>query len=319
MLVIQDAYATSDLPQGGVAAIGNFDALHTGHRLLLTQAVARAAELSVPAMVITFDPHPGTVLRPELPPPIRLNTQEQKERLLEELGVSILLVVRFTPELAKTPAPQFVRDFLGARLQPRAVYVGAGFHFGHARQGDLALLQELGQELGFTAEGVPEVVYRGERISTSRIRQAITEGKVEEAREMLGRPYAIGGVIVRGDRMGQRLGWPTINLASDNKLLPADGVYASRVFFPSYPATFDCVTNIGTRPTVYENYQRVVESHILDFSANVYKQRVELAFHKRLREERIFPTVMDLSAQIRRDVEATREFFTRQRQESVEP
>lgn len=319
MLVIQDAYATSDLPQGGVAAIGNFDAIHAGHRLLLTQAVARAAELSVPAMVITFDPHPGTVLRPELPPPVRLNTQEQKERLLEELGVSILLVLRFTPELAKTPAAQFVRDFLGARLKLRAIYVGSGFRFGQGRQGDLALLQEVGEELGFTAEGVPEVVYRGEKISTSRIRQAITEGKVEEAREMLGRPYSITGVIVRGDRMGQRLGWPTINLAADNKQLPADGVYAGRVFFPSYPATFDCVTNIGTRPTVYENYQRVVESHILDFSANVYKQRVELAFHKRLREERIFPTVMDLSAQIRRDVEATREFFSRQRQEPVEP
>jgi riboflavin kinase / FMN adenylyltransferase len=319
MLVIQDAYATSDLPQGGVAAIGNFDAIHAGHRLLLTQVVARAAELSVPAMVITFDPHPGTVLRPELPTPVRLNTQEQKERLLEELGVSILLVLRFTPELARTPAAQFVRDFLGARLKLQAIYVGSGFRFGQGRQGDLALLQEVGRELGFTAEGVPEVVYRGEKISTSRIRQAIAEGKVDEVREMLGRPYSITGVIVRGDRMGQRLGWPTINLAADNKLLPADGVYAGRVFFPSYPATFDCVTNIGTRPTVYENYQRVVESHILDFSANVYKQRVDLAFHKRLREERIFPTVMDLSAQIRRDVEATREFFARQRQEPVEP
>jgi riboflavin kinase/FMN adenylyltransferase len=173
----------------------------------------------------------------------------------------------------------------------------------------------MGRELGFTAEGFPEVLYRGERISTSRIRQAIGESRVEEAREMLGRPYSIGGVIVRGDRMGQKLGWPTINLASENKLVPADGVYATRVFFPSYPATFDSVTNIGTRPTVYENYQRVVESHILDFKADVYKQRVELSFHKRLREERIFPTVMDLSAQIRRDVEATREFFVRQRQE----
>jgi riboflavin kinase/FMN adenylyltransferase len=319
MLVIQDATSTSDLPQGGVAAIGNFDAIHLGHRVLLEQAAARAAELAVPAMVITFDPHPGAILRPELPTPIRLNTQEQKERLLEELGISILLVVRFTPELARTPAAQFVRDFLGTRLKPRALFVGSGFRFGHARQGDLALLQELGGELGFTALGVPEVLYRGERISTSRIRQSIAEGRMDEAKEMLGRPYSVTGVIVRGDRMGQKLGWPTINLAADNKLMPADGVYASRVFFPSYPATFDSVTNIGTRPTVYENYQRVVESHILDFSANVYKQRVELAFYKRLREERIFPTVMDLSTQIRRDVEATREFFVRQRQEPVDP
>jgi riboflavin kinase / FMN adenylyltransferase len=319
MLVIQDAYATSDLPQGGVAAIGNFDAVHLGHRAILEQVVARAAELSAPAIVITFDPHPAAILRPEVPPPVRLSTPEQKEARLAELGVAVLLVLRFTPELARTPAAQFVRQFLAGRLELKAIYVGAGFHFGHGRQGNLALLEELGRELGFTACGVPEVERRGERISTSRIRQAITEGKVEEAREMLGRPYSITGVIVRGDRMGQRLGWPTINLAPDNKLLPADGVYATRVFFPSYPASFDSVTNIGTRPTVYENYQRVVESHVLDFSADVYKQRVDLAFHKRLREERIFPTVMDLSAQIRRDVEATREFFSRQRPEQVEP
>jgi riboflavin kinase/FMN adenylyltransferase len=132
---------------------------------------------------------------------------------------------------------------------------------------------------------------------------------------MLGRPYAVAGLIVRGDRMGQRLGWPTINVKPDNKLMPADGVYAGRVFFPSYPASFDCVTNIGTRPTVYENYQRVVESHILDFKSDVYGQRVEISFYKRLREERIFPTVMDLSAQISRDVEATREYFVRKRME----
>jgi riboflavin kinase / FMN adenylyltransferase len=115
--------------------------------------------------------------------------------------------------------------------------------------------------------------------------------------------------------MGKRLGWPTINLLPENKLLPLDGVYASRVLFPSFPASFDSVTNIGTRPTVYENYQRVVESHILEFKSDVYGERVELSFYKRLREERIFPTVMDLSAQIGRDVEATREFFVRRRQE----
>ncbi|HEX6861639.1 MAG TPA: riboflavin kinase, partial [Thermoanaerobaculia bacterium] len=125
--------------------------------------------------------------------------------------------------------------------------------------------------------------------------------------------------IARGDRMGQKLGWPTINIMPDHKLLPADGVYASRVFFPSYPATFDCVTNIGTRPTVYENYQRVVESHILDFKADVYGEKVEISFYKRLREERIFPTVMDLSAQIGRDVETTREFFSRLRVEQETP
>jgi riboflavin kinase/FMN adenylyltransferase len=177
------------------------------------------------------------------------------------------------------------------------------------------LLQEEGRQLGFAAFGVEEVPLSGERISSTRIRRALLEGRVEQAAEMLGRPYTISGAIVRGDRMGKRLGWPTINLKAENKLLPADGVYAGRVFFPSFPASFDCATNIGTRPTVYENYQRVVESHILDFKADVYGQKVELSFFKRLREERIFATVMDLSAQIGRDVEAAREYFVRRRME----
>ena len=314
MHVFQDGYNASDLPRGGVCTIGNFDGVHRGQRAILDRVTARAEELNAPSVVVTFDPHPLTVLAPERAP-VALTTPKQKERLLEEAGVSVILVVRFTPELSRVPARTFVRELLRDKLGIQEIYVGSGFSFGHKREGNLALLQEMGQELGFTAEGVDEVLSGGEPISSTRIRRAIGEGNVVEAAEMLGRPYSIEGVIARGDRMGQKLGWPTINLMSDNKLPPADGVYACRVFFPSYPATFDCVTNIGTRPTVYENYQRVVESHILDFKANVYGQRVELAFHKRLREERIFPTVMDLSSQIGRDVEATREYFFRRRLE----
>ncbi|HEX4961929.1 MAG TPA: bifunctional riboflavin kinase/FAD synthetase [Thermoanaerobaculia bacterium] len=318
MHVFQDAYNASDLPRGGVGTIGNFDGLHRGQRAILEKVVARAEELNVPAVVVTFDPHPLTVLAPDRVP-VPLTTPKQKERLLEEAGVGVMLVIRFTPELSRVPARTFVRELLHDRLALKELYVGSGFVFGHKREGNLALLQEMGTELGFTASGVEEVVYGGERISSTRIRRAVSEGQVTEAAEMLGRPYSLEGVIARGDRMGQRLGWPTINIMCENKLLPADGVYASRVFFPSYPATFDCVTNIGTRPTVYENYQRVVESYILDFKANVYGQRVELGFYKRLREERIFPTVMDLSAQIRRDVDATRDYFFRRRLEQDVP
>jgi riboflavin kinase / FMN adenylyltransferase len=318
MIVVKDAFNASDLPRGGVGTIGNFDGVHRGQRYALDLIVARAEELGVPSVVVTFDPHPVAVLRPEQAPTL-LTTLPQKEKLLEEAGISVVLVVRFTPELAKIPAQRFVREFLHEKLDLKEVYVGASFMFGHGREGNLALLREMGESLGFRAFGVDEVSFGGDRISSSRIRQAISEGKVAEALDMLGRPYSIAGVIARGDRMGKRLGWPTINLVAENKLLPLDGVYASRVFFPSVPATFDCVTNIGTRPTVYENYQRVVESHILDFKADVYGERVELSFFKRLREERIFPTVMDLSAQIGRDVEATREFFSRRRVEQEAP
>jgi riboflavin kinase/FMN adenylyltransferase len=318
MLVIQDAYDSSDLPRGGVVAIGNFDGVHRGQRAILDRVVERARELPAAPVVVTFDPHPLAVLRPEQAP-LALTTPAQKERLLGAAGVAVSLVVRFSREFARTPARQFVREFLVERLAAREVYVGESFTFGHAREGSIELLRELGRELGFTACEVPEVMLRGERISSTRIRRAIAEGRVEEAAEMLGYPFCITGKVMRGDRMGQRLGWPTINIGSDHKLLPADGVYAGRVLLPSFPAVFDCATNIGTRPTVYENYQRVVESHILDFKADVYGQRVELSFYKRLREERIFPTVMDLSAQIGRDVEATREYFSRRRLEQEAP
>jgi riboflavin kinase/FMN adenylyltransferase len=318
MLVVQDAYDSSDLPRGGVVAIGNFDGVHRGQRAILDRAVARARELPAPAVVVSFDPHPLAVLRPEQAP-LAISTPAQKERLLAAAGIAVLLVVRFSRELSRTPARQFVREFLAERLTAREVYVGESFTFGYRREGNLELLRCLGGELGFTACAVPEVMLRGERISSTRIRRAITEGRVEDAAEMLGYPFCITGSVLRGDRMGQRLGWPTINIGSAHKLLPADGVYASRVLLPSFPASFDCATNIGTRPTVYENYQRVVESHILDFKADVYGQPVELSFYKRLREERIFPTVMDLSAQIGRDVEATREYFSRRRLEQEMP
>jgi riboflavin kinase/FMN adenylyltransferase len=314
MLVIQDAYESSDLPQGGVVAIGNFDGVHLGQRALLDKVAARARELRAPALAVSFDPHPLAVLRPA-DAPLPITTPAQKEKLLAEAGVAVLLYVHFTREFARTPARQFVREFLWEKLAVREVYVGESFTFGHRREGDLALLCALGEELGFSAAGIDEVMLRGERISSTRIRRAVSDGRVEEAAEMLGRAFCITGKVVSGDRMGQKLGWPTINLASDHKLLPGNGVYASRVLLQSFPATFDCSTNVGTRPTVYENYRRVVESHILDFKADVYGQQVELSFFTRLRDERTFPTVMDLSAQIGRDVEATRAYFSHRRQE----
>jgi riboflavin kinase/FMN adenylyltransferase len=318
MLVVQDAYDSSDLPQSGVVAIGNFDGVHRGQRAILDGVVQRARELRAAPLVVTFEPHPLAVLRPEQAP-LPLTTPAQKERLLAEAGIAVMLVVRFTRDFARTSARQFVREFLSERLAVREVYVGESFTFGHRREGNLELLRGLGESLGFGVGGVEEVRLRGERISSTRIRRAIAEGRVEEAAEMLGYPFCITGIVMRGDRMGQKLGWPTINLSAEHKLLPSDGVYASRVLLPSFPATFDSATNIGTRPTVYENYQRVVESHILDFKADVYGQRVELSFYKRLREERIFPTVMDLSAQIGRDVEATRDYFGRRRLEQEVP
>ena len=308
MQVIHDALKSPDLPYGGVATIGNYDGIHLGQRKVIDAAVNRAKELGVESVLITFDPHPVSILRPDAAPPI-LTLEHQRLRLLEEAGVDVLLFIRFTRELAHMDPETFVRDFLHGRLALEEIYVGDDFGFGKGRRGNVDLLAEMGEDLGFKVYGMGQETYRGEVISSTRIRQAIEEGELGLAMELLGRPYGVAGTVVRGDQMGARLGWPTINLQPDNEHLPCDGVYCGQVFFPDMPATFDCVTNVGTRPTVYENYQKVVESHILGFSADVYGEKVEVRFFKRLRDEKMFPSVMDLSAQISRDVEATREYF----------
>jgi riboflavin kinase/FMN adenylyltransferase len=318
MQVIVDALHAEDVPSGTIVTVGNYDGIHLGQRAVLGRVVERARASGLIATVVTFDPHPLAVLQPESAPP-RITTAAQRERLLEDVGIELVLVIGFTPEFARTPARDFVRQFLHEKLRAREVYVGANFTFGHRREGDVSLLRELGDSYGFRTFAVDEVRLEGERVSSTRIRRLIGEGEVAAAARLLGRPYALTGVVARGDRMGQRLGWPTINVIPDNELVPLEGVYATRVFFPSFSSSFDAATNIGTRPTVYENYERVVESHILDFGADVYSEAVELRFHKRLREERIFPSMMELSAQIRRDVEATRELFRALRaQEQVE-
>ncbi len=312
MQVIKDALASADLPYGAIATIGNYDGIHRGQKTVLSRVVERAREEGVQPVVITFEPHPVSVLRPERAP-VLLTPGVQRERLLEAADIEVMLIIRFSEDFARTEPEEFVRRFLHRELALQEIYVGSTFAFGKERRGNLSLLQRIGEELSFGVFGIEEVLYGGEVISSTRIRQAIDEGKVELAMELLGRPYSLHGTIARGDRMGKRLGWPTINLLPDNEQLPSDGVYTGRVRFQSMPGAFDCVTNVGTRPTVYEHYQHVVESHILDFDSDVYGERVEIQFHKRLREERIFSTVMDLSAQIGRDVEATREYFAARR------
>src|SRR5688572_13132991 len=202
MQVIADAWDSGDLPGHAVVSIGNYDGFHRGQRAILDRVVARARELQLPSALITFDPHPLAFLRPREAPP-RLTTRAQKERLAEEAGLDFLVVLAFDVDLAARPAEEFVRRFLGQAMEVREVYVGAGFRFGRRREGDVALLERLGQTLGFTVEGLEEVRWEGERVSSTRIRQALLEGNVEAAHAMLGRPYELEGEVLRGDRMGQ--------------------------------------------------------------------------------------------------------------------
>ncbi len=312
MQVFRDALASSDLPRGAVVTIGNFDGVHLGHQKILGSVVARAAEARRPSVAITFEPHPLKVLHPELAPRM-IQTLAQKEESIEGTAIDALLVIPFTRDFSLTEPEVFVRDFLVRVLGASEILLGAHFAFGRGKRGDLGLLERLGPESGFAAAGVAEVLWQDRPISSTRIREAIAAGDITGANAMLGRPHALDGIIARGDRMGRKIGFPTINLNAENELYPADGVYFSRVYFKSFGREFDCVTNIGRRPTVYENYETTIESFILDFSSDVYGERVRLSFHDRVREERTFGSMLELTAQIGRDIEATRDYFSKSR------
>lgn len=308
MRVVVDALGPCELPHPAVVTVGNYDGIHRGQRVVLDRVVARARLLGLPAVLVTFEPHPLSVLAPSQAP-VALLTREQKNRQLAAAGLDLMAVIPFTAGFAATRAEEFVRDFLVARLGVRELYVGRQFAFGKNREGDLGLLTRLGDELGFLVCGLEEERVQGDPVSSTRIRRALAQGEVELAAELLGRPYSLTGVIVQGERQGRRLGWPTTNLLSDGELLPLEGVYATRVEFREASATFDSVTNVGRRPTLQAGGRRVVESHILDFDRDVYGERIEVYFHKRLRDEMLFPSVTELTAQIGRDVLASREYF----------
>jgi riboflavin kinase/FMN adenylyltransferase len=308
--VLRDPLRASDLPRGGIVTIGNFDGVHLGHRRILEAAVARAKESGRPSVAVTFEPHPLAVLRPDHAPR-RIQTLRQKEEAIEALGIDSLLVIPFTRDFSLTEPEAFVRDFLGERLAASELVLGHHFAFGRGKRGDLALLKRLGPECGFDAWGVEEVIEGGEPVSSTRIRDAISKGRLAEANAMLGREYFLEGIVSRGERVGRKIGYPTINLAPENELHPADGVYVTRIEISSFGRRFDSVTNIGRRPTVYQDFSTTIETYVLDFTSDVYGERVRLFFHERLREERTFPSVMALTEQIGRDIESTRAYFAR--------
>ena len=311
MRVVRDPLRSVDLPRGGIVTIGNFDGVHLGHRRILETVGARAREASRPAVAITFEPHPLAVLRPDHAPR-RIQTLRQKEEAIEVLGIETLLVIPFTRDFSLTEPEDFVRDFLVGRLAASELYLGEHFAFGRAKRGDLALLKRMGPECGFEAAGVEEVFFEGEPISSTRIRNALERGEVAKANAMLGREYELDGIVSKGEKVGHKIGYPTINLAPENDFHPAEGVYVTWIAIPSFAARFGGVTNIGRRPTLYEESEAVIETYVFDFNADVYGEKVRLFFLERLREERKFSSVEALTGQIARDIEAARAYFARE-------
>jgi len=297
--------------RGSVLAIGNFDGIHLGHQAILHAAVERAAKTKDVATALTFDPSPRKVLRPETAPP-RLSTNAQRMDWFGTVGLEAAVVLPFTLDLARLAPEEFVEQILVRGLHVRAVLVGENFRFGHQQGGDVARLRELGVRHGFAVEIIPPVAFEHEIVSSTVIRREIAAGNLTHAARLLGRPFALTGEIVSGTGTGRRFTFPTLNLKPEQELLPARGVYVTRTLLEGETKSRRSVTNIGMRPT-FDGASLSVETHLLDFSAEVSAKRMEVRFWKRLREEKKFTGPEELRAQIARDIASARRFFTRLR------
>lgn len=300
--------ALEERDRGCVLTVGNFDGVHLGHQTLLGAVLARARELDREAAVYTFHPRPQRVLAPHTAGP-ELMQWEQLVARLEECGVSHLIRETFTPEFASLAPEAFLAEILAERIAPVEIFVGRDFHFGKGRSGSGETLAEIAPGFGMRVEIIGQVKAADRDVSSTRIREALLVGDVAQATLCLGRPYAIWGRVVEGDRRGRTLGFPTANLETQNDLIPARGVYATRVRRiedgrPGGPELL-AVTNVGTRPT-FDAGQVLAETHLIDFDGELYGAELELQFCERLRAEQRFPSPDALREQIGRDVEAAR-------------
>src|SRR5687767_6576010 len=291
-----------------VLTLGVFDGLHLGHQKIMRTVVDRAKATGATATAITFDPHPRAVLHPESAPPL-LQTLDQRLVNFEVLGIEQAIVIAFDRELAAQPADVFLRDIVHDRLHAKEVYLGTGFAFGKGRGANIDLLRKLGTQLGFYADEVPEVGLRARRISSSAIRQDLSEGRVNRARRMLGRPYGVEGVIIRGNRRGHTIGFPTANLRPHNRVIPKFGVYATATLADG--TWRKSITNIGVRPTFGTDFEPSIESYIFDFDRELYGDVIRVRFLHRIRDERKFTGIEELKAQIERDTGRALNYFSR--------
>jgi len=290
-----------------VISVGNFDGVHRGHQAVLAQVVRRANEQGARSLAVTFEPHPTRILRPDVAPRL-ITPLPRKLELLAATGLEATLVLPFSRDLSLTPPRKFAEEILGRRLRALEVHEGANFHFGHKAQGDVRRLAEYGREAGYEVKIYPEMKVRGDKASSSRIRELLKQGKVARARQLLGRVFSLVSTPGRGRGYGHKYTVPTINLSQYDELVPGDGVYVTRTRING--ECFDSVTNAGYRPTFgHESF--AVETHLLNFHPIelTAQTEVELFFLYRLRGEIKFPSVEALREQIAHDVRRTRHYF----------
>ena len=300
-------HAANELKPAGrkvCLAIGFFDGVHLGHQQIIRQTITDARQHEAIALALTFDRHPNSVVAPAHVPPL-IYPLSQKLKVLESLGTDAALLIHFDEKFSRQTGEEFIRRLACDLGKIHSLCVGKDFVFGRQRSGDVALLGKLGTEIGFTVHGLAAVSLDGRTVSSTRIREAIRAGELDAASQMLGRPYAISGAVVKGDQVGRQLGFPTANLEVAGLILPPNGVYAglTRVKKKSYRVAL----NIGFRPTVAAAVRQLrVEAHLLDFSGNLYGEELTIGLGAKLREEKKFASSAELERQISRDIATLR-------------
>lgn len=291
--------------QGAAVGMGNFDGVHLGHKAVIAQAARAAGRLGAPLGIVTFSPHPKRVFQPDCPP-FQLMDQEQKARALDALGVDFLYVLQFDSHLSNLEADLFCQRLLKDTLQVRHVSIGQDFCYGKGRKGTATRLAKQGADLGFEVEVLKDRLDQyGERLSSTTIRAFLAAGDVSRAAEILGRPFAVSGVVVMGDQRGRHLGFPTINQNLGDYVQPRFGVYASRTHLPD-GRVIASVSNLGSRPTVGGTEPRL-ETHLFDFQEDLYGQSLEVELLTFLRPEQKFDGLDALKAQIAKDSAAAKQ------------
>jgi riboflavin kinase / FMN adenylyltransferase len=298
----------AEIQRPTVLTLGVFDGLHLGHQLIMRTVVERARATGAIPTVITFDPHPRAVLHSESAPPL-LQTLDQKVEGFGVLGIEQTIVIRFDEAFSQTRAEEFLRDVVKERLQAKEVFLGRGFAFGHNREGNIELLRRVSQKLGFFADEVQEVQFRNQRVSSSRVRALLAEGKVNLARRLLARPYGVEAMVAHGARRGSDLGFPTANLCPKSRVIPRNGVYVTGALIEGQWRR--SVTNVGVRPTFGGDMQPSVETFVMNWAGDLYGDVVRVRFLHRLRDERKFGSIEELKAQIAIDVKQAHSYFGR--------
>ena len=289
-----------------VLTIGNFDGVHKGHRSLFQMVRERATAIGGQSVVMTFEPHPIKIMRPDTAP-LLITLTEQKLELIGDAGIDVILCLPFTKEFASISAHDFIRKMLIEQIGIREIVVGYDYSFGAGREGDISLLKAMGKDLGFGIHVVEPISIEGILVSSTSIRNLVREGNLEDAKRLLGRDYQICGTVVKGmDRGGRLLGFPTANLEPVDELVPKEGVYAVTVTMDG--VEYDAVTNIGNNPT-FGNKLSSIETHLLDFSGDMVGKKIRISFLERLRDEKAFRGIEELAEQIGRDTENARNIF----------